>query len=274
MAYTLRPLRRDERAPETYARPRRWQVLVIVAMVMVGSSSGLWAFYHWMSRKTAQLEVPLIRAEVEPVRRRPADPGGMEIPGQGTLVLDNKRPPIKVEQLLPPPEAPLPRPALVETPPEPTASLPPPAPSALAPAAPMNAATPSTPASPAPTSPPPAVAAAVPPAPVPAPPTATPPAKPTAAPAATPAPAAAGKGYFLQLGAGRSAESAKHEGERIRQRQADLLSTLSLITPRVDLGERGTFYRIQVGPIADAAQAERRCNELKRRGIGCILVKP
>jgi cell division septation protein DedD len=264
MAYTLRPLRRDDRPPEVYARPRRWQVLVVVAMVMVGSSSGLWAFYHWMSRKTAQVEVPLIRAEVEPVRRRPADPGGMEIPGQGTLVLDGKRTPVKVEQLLPPPEAPLPRPAVVETPPEPAVNAPPPGP-----AAPMSAA-PTLPP-PAPTSPAPAVAATVPPVPAAAPPAATPPAKPAAAPAT--ASSAIGKGYFLQLGAGRSAEGAKQEGERIRQRQADLLGTLSLITPRVDLGERGTFYRIQVGPIADAAQAERRCNELKRRGVGCLLVK-
>ena len=269
MAYTLRPLRRDDRPPEVYARPRRWQVLAVVAMVMVGSSSGLWAFYHWMSRRTAQVEVPLIRAEVEPVRRRPADPGGMEIPGQGTLVLDGKRSTAKVEQLLPPPEAPLPRPAAVETPPEPALNAPP-----APPAAPMTGATTPAPAAPpAPTSPPPAVAAAVPPAP--APPVATSPAKPAAAPATTaPASPAVGKGYFLQLGAGRSAEGAKQEGERIRRRQADLLGTLSLITPRVDLGERGTFYRIQVGPIADAAQAEHRCNELKRRGIGCLLVKP
>ena len=263
MAYTLRPLRRDDRPPEVYVRPRRWQVLAVVAMVMVGSSSGLWAFYHWMSRKTAQVEVPLIRAEVEPIRRRPADPGGMEIPGQGTFVLDGKRTPIKVEQLLPPPEAPLPRPAVVETPPAPTVNAP-----APEPAAPMTGATTSAPSAPA--SPPPAVAAAVPPPP----PTATPPAKPAAAPATAPAPPAIGKGYYLQLGSVRSAEGAKQEGERMRQRQADLLGTLSLITPRVDLGERGTFYRIQAGPIADAAQAEHRCNELKRRGVGCLLVKP
>jgi cell division septation protein DedD len=266
MAYTLRPLRRDDRPPEVYARPRRWHVLAVVAMVMVGSSSGLWAFYHWMSRKTAQVEVPLIRAEVEPVRRRPADPGGMEIPGQGTLVLDSKRTPIKVEQLLPPPEAPLPRPAVVETPPEPGVNAPQPAP-----AAPIAPTTTSEPTAPTPA---PAIAAAVPPAPAAAPPAATPPAKPAAAPATAPASPTIGKGYFLQLGAGRSAESAKQEGQRIRQRQADLLGTLTLITPRVDLGERGTFYRIQVGPIADAAQAEHRCNELKRRGVGCLLVKP
>jgi hypothetical protein len=43
---------------------------------------------------------------------------------------------------------------------------------------------------------------------------------------------------------------------------------------RVDLGDRGIFYRIQAGPVADAAAAERTCNELKRRGVGCLLVKP
>ena len=267
MAYTFRPLRPDDRPPEVLARPHRWQVLAVVAMVMAGSASGLWAFYHWMSRKAAQVEVPLIRADNEPTRRRPTDPGGMEIPGQGTLVLDGKRATVKVEQLLPPPETPLPRPAVPEPVPE-AAALPPPA----AAPAPLAAAAPTMPPAPAPPSPPPVGAATAPAAP---PAAATPPqTKPAAAPATAPAAPAGGKGYFLQLGAGRSAEGAKQEGERIRQRQGDLLGTLSLITPRVDLGERGTFYRIQVGPIADAAQAEHRCNELKRRGVGCLLVKP
>jgi hypothetical protein len=43
---------------------------------------------------------------------------------------------------------------------------------------------------------------------------------------------------------------------------------------RADLGARGIYYRIQVGPIADAAAAEHDCAELKRRGEGCIVVKP
>ena len=267
MAYTFRPLRPNDRPREVLARPQRWQVLAVVAMVMVGSASGLWAFYHWMSRKTAQVEVPLIRADNEPTRRRPTDPGGMEIPGQGTLVLDGKRTTVKVEQLLPPPETPLPRPAVPEPVPDVPAITPPQAPpAAVATAAPPVSAVTSPP------SPPPASATAVPAAPPAA--AAPPQTKPSATPATAPAATPVGKGYFLQLGAGRSAEGAKQEGERLRQRQADLLGTLSLITPRVDLGERGTFYRIQVGPIADAAQAERRCNELKRRGVGCILVKP
>jgi cell division septation protein DedD len=266
MAYTLRPLRPNDRPPDVLARPHRWQVLAVVVMVMAGSASGLWAFYHWMSRKTAQVEVPLIRADNEPTRRRPTDPGGMEIPGQGTLVLDGKRATVKVEQLLPPPEAPLPRPAVPEPVAE-AAALPPPA----AVPAPVTAAAPTVPTA-VPATPPASTAA------VPAtPPTtaATPPqTKPAAAPATAPTVAPTGKGYHLQLGAVRSAEGAKQEWERLRRQNGDLLDTLGLVTPRVDLGERGTFYRIQAGPIADAGQAERRCNELKRRGVGCLLVKP
>ena len=47
-----------------------------------------------------------------------------------------------------------------------------------------------------------------------------------------------------------------------------------LATVRVDLGDKGIFYRIQAGTLADAGKAEQTCNELKRRKLGCILVKP
>ena len=41
---------------------------------------------------------------------------------------------------------------------------------------------------------------------------------------------------------------------------------------RVDLGDRGIYYRIQAGPLADAA-AQSACAELKRRKVACLLVK-
>jgi len=47
-----------------------------------------------------------------------------------------------------------------------------------------------------------------------------------------------------------------------------------MIPTRVDLGEKGVFYRVQAGPLADAAAAERLCAELKERKQGCIVVKP
>ncbi len=82
------------------------------------------------------------------------------------------------------------------------------------------------------------------------------------------------KGYRLQLGSVRTLESAHHEWQRLELRNGNVLKKLGYTTARVDLGDRGIFYRIQTGPMADAAVADRACKELKRRGVGCILVKP
>ncbi len=84
----------------------------------------------------------------------------------------------------------------------------------------------------------------------------------------------AGTGYRLQLGAVKTPEIAKTEWDRIKRQNGDLLGSLSVSVDRADLGARGVFYRIHVGPIADAAQAERLCGQLRQRGVGCILAKP
>jgi hypothetical protein len=49
---------------------------------------------------------------------------------------------------------------------------------------------------------------------------------------------------------------------------------LSLSVSRVELGAKGTYYRIQAGPVADEAKATQACAALKSRSVGCILVKP
>jgi cell division septation protein DedD len=90
----------------------------------------------------------------------------------------------------------------------------------------------------------------------------------------TSAPAAAGTGYRLQLGAVRTEEAAKQEWQRLQRAQSDLLGKLSLTAARVDLGDKGIFYRIQAGPIADGAEAAQSCATLKSRNVGCVLVKP
>jgi cell division septation protein DedD len=104
---------------------------------------------------------------------------------------------------------------------------------------------------------------------------------PTASDVAAPAPAqpvkpppAAAKGYRLQLGAMRTPEAAKEEWDRLQHQNGDLLGKLAYAAPRVDLGNRGVFYRIQAGPMAAATDANRACSELKHRGVSCILVKP
>jgi cell division septation protein DedD len=118
----------------------------------------------------------------------------------------------------------------------------------------------------------------------------TPPAAPPAPPAAiaqpspaviappvatnAPTPTVSGPGYRLQLGAVRSEEAAKQEWQRLQRAQPDILGKLTLNAARVDLGEKGIFYRIQAGPIADEAGAAQSCAALKSRNVGCILVKP
>jgi hypothetical protein len=68
----------------------------------------------------------------------------------------------------------------------------------------------------------------------------------------------------------RSEDGARQEWDRIKRANADLLASISATPIRADLGEKGVFYRIQTGPIADA---DRICGELKRRNIGCITAR-
>ena len=80
--------------------------------------------------------------------------------------------------------------------------------------------------------------------------------------------------YRLQLGALKTEEAAKTEWLKLHRQNSDLLGKLSLSVSRVDLGAKGTYYRIQAGPIADEARAAQDCAALKSRKIACILVKP
>jgi cell division septation protein DedD len=246
MAYALGPIRPDERRNRIFQRrhPRRAVIIALAALAVIGAAGGIVAVHRAITRLAAPAEVPVIHADAEPTRKRPDNPGGMQIPGQGTLVLDGGHGDSKIEQLLPPPEAPLPRPAPVE----PMVATPPPPPTAAT--VPAAAAPPAIPA--------------------------TPPAAVKAAPAAVAPPptAAAGRAYRLQLGAVRTPAAAKDEFERLKRLNSDVLGKLGYTAERVDLGERGIFYRIQAGPLADAALAERDCSALNRRGVRCLLVKP
>jgi cell division protein FtsN len=254
-----------ERRARIFVRQRRRRRLLFAALglVALGALTALWVGYRSLSRGPATAEIPLIRADDQPTRKRPSEPGGMAVPDQDSLVLNHGQP--QVEKLLPPPETPLPRPVpaeRVEPPPATVTPAPRPATEA-APIPPPSVTAPPAARAPAPPpSPPPAAernpsVAALPPGAV-----------------SPPAAAPAGHGYRLQLGAVRTPEAAKQEWERLRKANQDMLGGLGFAPLRVDLAGRGIFYRIQAGPLADAATAERTCNELKRRGVGCLLVKP
>ena len=225
MAY-LEPLDPAQRPSIPYRRvkhrPHRGLLAAIGLGVMVASAGGLWLGYKVSARHSGG-DVPLLHADTQPIKVKPQDPGGMEIPNRNRLVFDQKGGDT-TERLLPPPEAPLPRPV---PPPEPPA-----------------AATPDAP---------PPVAAQAAPAPAPA-----------VAPAAPAAP----------VHGAAPPQSAAQEWARIKRQNGDLVGSLGVATERVDLGDKGVFYRIQAGPLADGAEADRICSALRQRNVGCLLVKP
>jgi len=77
----------------------------------------------------------------------------------------------------------------------------------------------------------------------------------------------------VRLGSLRTPEAAREEWARLKRENADLLGGLKANAVAVDLGEKGIYYRIMAGPFADAAAAERLCQELKQRNRGCILAR-
>ena len=264
--------------------------IMIALVALAGFGGVVWYAYDQGVRQSGPPGVtPLIKADTSPTKVRPEQPGGMDVPHQDKLVLNtlaggkSDAPP--VERLLPPPETPLPRPtagaaAATPTPapagaPAPVAnapSVPPkigPAP-ITAPAAPAAATTPATPAAP-PAHAPTQIAAA------PAPATVAPAPKPAdkspSAPAKVTPAAAPGSGFKVQLVSVKQQGETAQEWARLQHSFPELVP-LHMSVMRVDLGDKGVWYRIYGGPLADAAAAGQLCSALKAKNQGCVVVKP
>lgn len=237
--------------------------------------------------------VPLVAAEQGPIKTKPVEPGGMEVPNQDKLVYDRlgRDAPAQAERLLPPPEQPKAPPAVAARPPMPSLATPKPSMEALTAAEPAPPAEIAKAEPPAPVAPePPATVASeqvAPPAPPqPAEPkqqaAAAPPAQPASAPppaaAATPVAAAPAVkvvkngAWLIQVAAMRDQAAAEKEWGRIQGANRDLLGGLASDIVRADLGARGVFWRVRGGPLDEAA-ARRVCDELGKRKIGCMLVR-
>jgi cell division septation protein DedD len=308
--------RSDGAGPETDLHgddgepPRRRALPIVVALVALAGFAGMvWYAYDWGLGQVETARLPVILAEPEPIKSRPESPGGLEVPHQDKLVLNEVEPdPEKpqVERLLPPPETPRPPKAPsaaeveVAVPPietavgaldEPTRGAVPPAPPPVperaegeAPAAApqIPAVAPSPPSEPAPSEPalaPPQVAAQ-PVAPEPAAPEAATPETPVAEPAAAvPAPpvqtaARTPSGaYVVQLAALRARAGTRPAWTRLQRAHPMLLGDKELTVQEIDLGERGIFYRVQAGFFPDRAGASALCRALKARQQDCLVVK-
>jgi hypothetical protein len=294
---------------------------VLIVVVALGGFVGLVGYYYMA--ESSKSAAPLIKADQQPFKIKPDNPGGMDVPDQDKQIYDrmgrvdqSSVPSPKTERLLPPPETPLPRPAApppanaVASAPAPvlpgsTVAPPPAAPPAAAPpvATPPAAAPPTanpniggpvlgaSPTSRATTlaSVPPG-GAAPPPAPAVPPPKAAPaaPAPSAAAAAKSPAepasaqtaaaalrPPAAGSALWrAAIGSVRSEADARKEWERQRRLYPDALTNLTPSYAPVDLGDKGVYWRIYVGPAEPGPEARDRCAALKQQKVDCFVAHP
>ncbi len=219
------------------------------------------------SPKTAgPREVPVVKSEKAPVKVRPADPGGMEVPNQDKMVYDRvgkgaAKP--EVEHLLPQPASPKDLPKSGDALGDGMAPLPPPLPEVAKPVETAKV--------------PPPMAAPAKPA-EPAKPAAVPLAKVETVKPAAPAPAASEKitatgAWQVQLAALKEESRAKSEWTRAMKVAPAILGNLPHEVVRADLGAKGVFYRLRAGGFAAREQAEQVCESLKAKGIGCVVAK-
>lgn len=254
----------------------RLPLLIVIALLVVAAFFGVvWLAYNQGIESGRAGGPQIVQAAPGPVKTAPETSANGQTPYAGLKVYDQPVPPdeeAEASNLAPPPA---PTSPIMETPqlsPSPTIRL------GEHPAGPPAAAAPK----PAPAAPPPvAVAAAQQTAPVAtAPPRALPvPAAPAvAAPksvvASTPASSAGGGSAMLQIGAYTSEDVAKSAWTSFQARHAATVAGATLNIQRADLGDKGVWYRLRVGPFADKSAAASVCEKLKAEGAGCFAAAP
>ena len=118
----------------------------------------------------------------------------------------------------------------------------------------------------------------------------TPPSAPQPAPQPAPAPAATAAvepaapvnlnqnsapvtgGMLVQVSSQRSEEAARATFRDLQARYPNILGPYEVNIQRADIPDRGTFFRVRVGPFS-ASDAQRLCNDLKSAGGDCILAQ-
>jgi SPOR domain len=88
--------------------------------------------------------------------------------------------------------------------------------------------------------------------------------------AARPASAEAG-GYVVQVSSERTQADAQASYRALWAKYPAGIGSRRPTIKRVDLGQKGIFFRIQVGPFAAAEEAGKMCNSLKAAGGQCIV---
>ncbi|MCZ6592892.1 MAG: SPOR domain-containing protein [Alphaproteobacteria bacterium] len=88
-----------------------------------------------------------------------------------------------------------------------------------------------------------------------------------------PVPIVGGAAWRIQLASLNSRNDTEAEWTRLQLANSDLLRGLMLHVQQAELS-KGTFYRVQAGPLKDQATAASLCNSLKSRNQDCLIVVP
>ena len=248
---------------------RRGQILTVMVSIAAIASFGSvvwWAHNQDVKAGGRGLEPLVVQAPATPARVKPENAGGLVPPNQDKEVFNRLQPgtiPAQPEKLLPGPTNPkLPVGAL----PTPAAPKPPDTEVAARTPTPLQG---STPAAVSGTTPPPS-----------APPVADAP-KPAAAQSES-GPTIASLienvsgpvgGWRIQVASVKNEDVAKSTWARLQSAHGDVMANLRMQAVRVDLGDKGVWYRVQGGPL-DEKQAQYACSTLKNRKADCVLIPP
>jgi cell division septation protein DedD len=249
------------------AKVNRRRGAILTMMVSVAAIASFGSVVWWAHNQDVRaggrgLEPLVVQAPTTPTRVKPENAGGLVPPDQDKEVYNRIAPgavPIQPEKLLPGPT----------TPRLPVGGMPTPS----APKEPEAAKTPT-----------PVQAAASTPTPAPAlpanPPTVT--QAPSSAPASESSPSIASLiegmsgptgGWRIQIASVKSEDIAKSTWARLQAAHGDVLANLRMQPARVDLGDKGVWYRVQAGPL-DEKQAHSVCSTLKTRKTDCVALPP
>ncbi len=87
---------------------------------------------------------------------------------------------------------------------------------------------------------------------------------------ASPAPG----GYFAQVKSDQSRKAAEAELAVVAEKYKAVLGEMPLMTRSADLKDRGTWFRVLIGPVKSHDDADNLCKRLKGAGLqDCIVQK-
>lgn len=87
-----------------------------------------------------------------------------------------------------------------------------------------------------------------------------------------PATAGANGGTLVQISSQKSEDAARATYRELQRRYPNILGRYEVNIQRADVPDRGTFYRVRVGPFS-GGDAQRLCDDLKSAGGDCVLAK-